>query len=83
MVWQLLREIAKHFRTVCVETTTKAYGNLPRDLLANFTIYLKLDFLMKQGDFVCVGPAYQDEAFRIGTGHKVKPEHYNTDTKIR
>jgi hypothetical protein len=81
--WGLLRVIARHFKTVCIEATPKTYDNLPRDFKANFTIYLKLNFLLKEGDHVCVGASFQDEAFCVGTGAKVRPEQYANDVKIR
>lgn len=81
--WKLLRAIAKHFKTVCMEVSIKQYGNLPRDFQTDFTIYLKVNLLMKAGDHICVGPPFQDEAFKIGTGVKVTPQQYSNDRKIR
>ena len=81
--WPLLREISRHFRTSCLEVTPKTYGNVPRDLMSNCVIYLKItDFFLKPGDHVCVGPNFQDEAFKIGTGAKVSPESYAGDRKL-
>jgi hypothetical protein len=81
--WALLREIAKHFQTVCLEVSYKEYDHLPQDFKARFTLYVKFPVMMKAGDFICVGPAFQDEAFRIGTGNKVSPEAYVHDKKIK
>jgi hypothetical protein len=81
--WPMIRAISKHFKTSCLEVTPKQYDNLPRDLKAEFTIYLKINFPLKEGDFVCVGPPFMDESFQIGTGKKVKPEDYASDIKIR
>lgn len=49
------------------------------------TVYFKLETygLIKPGDFLCVGPAFKDEAFLIGTGNKVAPTEYLSDRKIK
>ncbi len=81
--WPLLRFLAKHFDKVCLEASTRTYDNVPRDIKMEYTIYFKLNFPLKNGDFICVGPAFSDEAFEIGKGAKVNPEQYLKDTKIK
>ncbi len=81
--WPLIRVIAKHFKTVCLEVTPKGYDNLPRDFKTDYTIYLKVPFMLKKGDHICVGAAFQDEAFQIGTGNRVSPEQYLNDVKVK
>lgn len=81
--WPLIRLIAPHFKTVCLEVSAKGYDNLPRDFRTSYTIYLKLPFMLKKGDHVCVGADYQDEAFCIGTGAIVSPESYLNDKKVQ
>ena len=80
--WPLLRVIAKHFKTVCLEVTPKGYDNLPREFKTDFIIYLKVPFMLKKGDHVCVGAAFQDESFQIGKGNRVSPEQYANDVRV-
>lgn len=81
--WDLLRSLAKHFEKVCLEVESRTFDNVPRDIKMECTLYFKLNFILKSGDFVCVGPPYQDEAFKIGEGKKVQPEQYLKDVKVR
>lgn len=53
-------------------------------LREHLQVYLKLPELdLRPGDHICVGPAFSDEALLIGTGHKVKPELYEEDIRIK
>jgi hypothetical protein len=81
--WAYVREALKYFDVVCVEVGYDAKLP-PADILANTRIYLKVPtaFKLKSGDQVCVGAAYQDEAFEIGTGIKVMPEQYRNDCRL-
>jgi hypothetical protein len=45
--------------------------------------YIKYDVPdLKNGDHICVGPAFNDEAFCIGQGKKVTPGDYANDIRI-
>ena len=47
------------------------------------TIYVKIPELeLQAGDHVCVGPAFADEAFCIGTGIRVTPLDYAKDENL-
>lgn len=84
IAWGLVRAIGKHFSEICLEVEPKDYCSIPKDIKASATIYLKvLDVELKKGDFICVGPAFADEAFQIGTGAKVTPEVYLNDVRIK
>lgn len=41
--------------------------------------YVKFPYALEEGDHICVGSAFSDEAFRIGDGNKVKPSQYLGD----
>lgn len=50
---------------------------------ARFAVYYKLQLKgVREGDHICVGNAFADEAFRIGDGRKVTPDMYKDDTFI-
>jgi hypothetical protein len=83
MNWPLIREIIKHFKTSCLEATLGRVPAIPLDLLAQCTIYVKVDVRLKKGDHICIGPSYEDESFCIGTGNKVTPEQYAQDIRIK
>lgn len=82
--WDTLRAIAKMFKHVCIEATPKTYETLPSEFRteSKYRIYLKVSMSLKPGDFICVGPAFSDESFEVGTGTKVNPSQYNNDTRI-
>lgn len=82
--WKLLKRIAALFETVCIEVEPKNLESIPIEFRKKYNIYLKviLNYDLKPGDFVCVGKPYEDEAFAIGSGNKVKPEQYGKDIRI-
>ena len=80
--WKKVKAIAKHFDEVCIEVEPKCYDSIPASLRKKARIYLKVDTQLKAGDFICVGPAFSDESFEIGTGATVKPDDYAKDTRI-
>lgn len=79
---EVVIEATSVFKTVCAEVF--AGESVPpqfREL--GVQIYWKLDIHgLTKGDHLCVGPAYNDEAFLIGAGVKVNPEQYLQDVKI-
>jgi len=82
-LWPMIRAIGEYFDKVCIEVEPKCYDSIPKDLRRKATIYLKVKTPLKDGDFVCVGPAFSDESFEIGTGAKVTPEAYLKDKRIK
>lgn len=80
--WKILENIAKHFETVCLETEPKDLDSIPLKFRKKFTVYLKVNSVLKKGDFVCVGRPFEDEAFEVGKGKKVNPKDYAGDIKI-
>jgi hypothetical protein len=80
--WKILENIAKHFEVVCLEVEPKDLESIPLKFREKFVIYLKVNSVLKKGDFVCVGEPYSDEAFEIGSGKKVNPKDYERDTRI-
>lgn len=83
--WPMLRSLARHFESVCIEVEPKAVLGIPADLRRTARIYYKVVLVEppKDGDMVCIGLPFQDEAFEIGKGAKVKPEDYRRDTKVK
>lgn len=79
--YEIMREAISRGFKVCVELTLRNMVLQP-DILDKATIYVKLPLQLKEGDFVCIGRPYRDEAFRIGTGTKVTPEQYAEDIFI-
>lgn len=80
--WKLMMRVARLFPSVCVEATMETYHTLPGKAREDFSIYLKVPLRLKSSDHICVGPAFCDESFRVGTGAKVHPEAYLSDVKI-
>ncbi len=81
----MLRGIAKYFDSVCVEVEPKAALGIPADIRRTARIYYKVVLVEppKNGDMVCIGLPFHDEAFEIGKGVKVKPEDYRRDLKVK
>lgn len=86
--WGVVRRLASYFapQKVCLEVTPATLVTLPADLRKKHRLYLKVilpaEHGLKDDDFVCVGPAYEDAAFVYGQGARVKPEQYLGDIKI-
>ena len=80
--WPLARAIIKWFKTACLEVNHRTVDCVPKDLKATCVLYYKVPSQLKRGDFICAGPAFNDEAFAIGTGASVKPENYLADIRI-
>lgn len=82
--WSLLKAIGKHFDEVCIEVEPKCLLAIPQKLRESCRIYLKvvLPVQLKQGDHVCVGLPFADEAFEIGTGASVNPTDYQNDIQV-
>lgn len=71
--------------------TVKAVTEVTVELLAKISVKLrrKSAFFLKLGelpldnrDFIAVGPAFEDESFKLGEGYKVTPENYEKDIRI-
>lgn len=80
--WDIMRKIMSLFPICAAEVEAQCVSMIPKDIYAKLTVYVKLDIKLKDGDFVCVGPAFSDESFEIGKGAKVTPEAYANDTKV-
>lgn len=80
--WDMVRAFFKVFKKVVLEVSARTYGNLPRDIIQRAQLYYKLPVRLKPGDVVCVGPAFEDESFVVGTGKKVTPDQYGKDVCI-
>lgn len=79
----LCRKLRLRGVTVAVEVPLsqfREYGYLRP--FVNYYIKVELNALLP-GDHICVGPAFSDEAFLIGTGVKVAPEQYLDDVEIK
>jgi len=69
--------------TVAVEVTLNTYPLLSNYIKKYAQIYLKIDIDLKDGDQLCVGKAFEDEAFLIGSGNSVTPDQYYEDKELR
>jgi len=80
----LLRAFIAQFHTCCIEIAIdgKTTPNLWQIIKAHCKVYLKIPIALNAGDFVCIGEAFNDEAFEIGTGFKVQPHQYLADIRI-
>lgn len=80
--WEYVRLLFDIFDEVVIETTPAMLPLMPIDVFNKARLYLKVDLgdaWLKPQDVVCVGPAFADEAFQIGTGVKVSPGEYHED----
>lgn len=81
-IWRQLSP--KGLTEIALEVLPKNYTAVPADLRAVARLYLKvvLPEPLKAGDHICVGPAFHDEAFQVGTGVTVSPQDYLQDRKV-
>jgi hypothetical protein len=68
--------------TLCVETTPLNFHRVPTRLREKCQLYLKLDMALKKKDHICIGPAFSDESFCVGSGAVVRPAQYSKDIRI-
>lgn len=80
--WESIRRLKAAFGKVVLEVSRHTYGAMPKELFDQCQLYYKLPVELKQGDYVCVGPAFSDESFRIGKGDQVDPAMYRRDEVI-
>lgn len=80
--WETIVQVLSSGRKVCLEVTPETIRLVPVFVMKEACVYLKVDTELKDGDHVCVGPAFADEAFRIGTGAKVEPVDYAGDRRL-
>ncbi len=84
--WRTIKEILAVTQRVCIEVdVTNLAGEMPPVSILmdpKVVIYYKVPVPVREGDHVCVGLPFNDEAFLIGTGKKVAPESYMQDIEI-
>lgn len=80
--WNCIRRLRAAFDKVVMEVDRHNLGMLPPDLFNGCQLYYKLSVNLKQGDYVCVGPAFSDESFVIGRGDQVDPAMYRRDESV-
>lgn len=80
--WALMLRIAELFQEACLEVEPKRYSSVPMKVRKKCRVFIKVGIELKPGDVICVGPAFADESFTIGTGNKVTPEQYGNDKRI-
>lgn len=68
--------------SIAIEATLFNVRMIPLDVFNEARIYLKITAGLKPGDQICVGRAFHDEAFEIGSGVRVTEEQYGQDTKL-
>ena len=80
--WSAIRRLKAAFGKVVIEVDRHTVGAMPKELFDGCQLYYKLPVELKQGDYVCVGPAFSDESFRVGRGDQVDPAMYRRDELI-
>jgi len=80
--WNVVNAFRKVFDEVFIECTPGSFDSLPKELRLAATIVVKVPLMLKDGDWVCVGGAYQDETFVIGGGSKVDLIEFSKDIKL-
>ncbi len=68
---------------VAVECTLATLPLISQEVRTKAHLYLKLPVELKAGDHICVGHAFEDEAFRLGSGVRVKNKDYSADVRIK
>ena len=83
--WSIVLRLHQTFpaKSINLEVEAGRLDEIPSSVLALVKVYLKVSDALRDWDFVCVGPAFSDEAFCIGSGDKVSPVQYLHDKKIR
>lgn len=77
--------LRKYGMTVAVEIMLEDVWKYSYLAPTEAVVYVKIpnaDWLRK-GDHVCIGPAFSDEAFCIGSGASVTPDAYAKDIQIQ
>lgn len=69
-------------KKVCIEVELEDMALIANAGLEKAQLYLKIEANLKHGDHICVGTAFKDEAFRMGTGAGVLPGQYAEDVRI-
>lgn len=67
------------------EVTYDMLNIVTKRIRRNAVFYLKLPELVRlqNDDYICVGLPYEDEALRLGSGNRVKPEDYEEDIWLK
>jgi len=68
---------------VALEVTLNDISEIPSDVFQRVKIYLKVDATLKNGDEICIGTPFYDEAFLIGSGNSVHGEQYQNDKELK
>lgn len=80
--WPKMRSFIPVFPQRVLEVGRENYHAVPHDIRDKFQFYFKVPYVLRPGDHVCVGPAFGDESFVIGTGRTVSPADYLADVRI-
>jgi hypothetical protein len=89
LTWQVFRYAKTIADIVCLEVEIIEYfpqqkvgRKLPLNLFHGVQLYVKIPLQLRRGDHVCIGYAFEDEAFLVGSGRKVSPRDYRDDVKL-
>lgn len=79
----VVQDLANFF-PVTLEVSLSTWYLLKKSVMENerITLFFKLPISLRQGDHICVGPAFSDESFKIGTGSKVSVQDYLKDRRL-
>lgn len=83
--WLVVQDVANFF-PVCLEITQWTWPTIPNAVRESdkITLFLKVAIALRQGDHVCVGPAFHDESFIVGKekGAVVSVQDYLKDRRL-
>ena len=80
--WKALAYMSQYFPKVCLEVCRENYSSIPKEIFVRCVLYYKLPVVLKKGDYVCVGPEFADESFRLGKGNEVVQQKYCRDERV-
>jgi hypothetical protein len=81
--WEVIQRACCFPVKVCLEAVPGE--TIPDDVRPFLTVYWKVPNVpLVPGDFICVGPPFLDEAFKlsVGEGRRVNPDMYRNDQRI-
>lgn len=84
--WRTVELATLAFDQVCIEARYCFAKSIPPRIRGreNVRIYYKveLDVPLRDGDVICVGRPFEDEAFTVGSGKRVTPDLYTNDRPV-
>jgi hypothetical protein len=80
--WDLIRACVPYFDQICVAVSpTEDVPPWQGGYHCRLYVRIPMNFKLRPGDYVAVGPDYHEEMFEIGTGDRNTPELYKNDSE--